>query len=96
MDLEAQRDQLQSLAEAQKLDLAPVSELPDDPRLRIVAIATLLRIDPMEALRGTTPVKKLVSEGRKREREADRFEHEELKRLAEAGIKPGRLPRRSR
>jgi hypothetical protein len=95
MDLEARRDQLQSLAEAQKIDLAPVNELPDDPRLRIAAIATLLSIDPMEALRGTTPVKKLVSEARKRERAAERFEHEELKRLTQVGIEPGRPPRRS-
>ena len=47
MDLEAQRDQLEALAEAQGVDLAPVNQLPDDPRLRILGLATLLGIDPM-------------------------------------------------
>ena len=96
MDLEARREQLQSVAAARKIDLAPVNKLPDDPRLRIAAIATLLRIDPMEALRGTTPVKKLVSEARKKERVAERFEQQELRRLTQVGIEPGRPPRRSR
>jgi hypothetical protein len=86
MDLEAQRDQLQSLAKAQKIDLAPVNKLPDDPRLRIAAIATLLGIDPMAAMRGDLPVKRLVSEARKQEKAQAQYIRQELKRMRELGI----------
>jgi hypothetical protein len=86
MDLEAQRDQLQALAEEQGVDLARVNELPDDPRLRIAGLATLLRIDPMAALRGTVPVKRLVTEARKQERARAKYERQELKRLRKLGI----------
>jgi hypothetical protein len=86
MDLEAQRDRLQAVAKAQKVDLAPVKELPDDPRLRILALATLLGIDPMAALRGDVPVKRLVSEARKRARAHAKYERQEQRRLRELGI----------
>ena len=86
MDLEAQRDRLQALAEAQKVDLAPMNELPDDPRLRILGLATLLGIDPMAALRGDFPVKRLASEARKQERAQARYERQEQRRLPELGI----------
>jgi hypothetical protein len=96
MDLEAQRDQLRALAKAQKIDLKPYASLPADPRMQTLALATLLGIDPMEALRGTTPVKKLVSEARKQQRVDDTFEKEELEQLHELGIKVGRPPRRKK
>jgi hypothetical protein len=86
MDLEARRDELQALAEGAGVDLAPVNELPDDPRLRIAGLATLLRIDPMAALRGTVPVKRLVTEARKQDRARAKYERQELKRLRELGI----------
>jgi hypothetical protein len=86
MDLEAQRDQLQALAKAQGVDLAPVNELPDDARLRILGLATLLGIDPMAALRGNVPVKRLVTEARKQERTRAKYERQELKLLRELGI----------
>jgi hypothetical protein len=86
MDLEARRDQLQALAEEQGADLARLNELPDDPRLRIAGLATLLRIDPMAALRGTVPVKRLVTEARKQERARAKYERQELKRLRKLGI----------
>ena len=86
MDLEAQRDQLEALAEAQGVDLAPVNQLPDDPRLRILGLATLLGIDPMAAQRGDVPVKRLVTEARKRERARAKYERDELKRLHKLGI----------
>jgi hypothetical protein len=86
MELEAQRDRLQALAKAQKVDLAPVNELPDDPRLQIFGLATVLRIDPMAALRGDVPVKRLVTEARKQERARAKYEREERKRLREFGI----------
>jgi hypothetical protein len=86
MDLEARRDQLQALAKEQGVDVAPVNQLPDDPRLRIAGLATLLRIDPMVALRGTVPVKRLVTEARRQERARAKYEREELKRLRELGI----------
>jgi hypothetical protein len=86
MDLEAQRDQLEALAEAHGVDLAPVNQLPDDPRLRILGLATLLGIDPMAAQRGVVPVKRLVTEARKRERAQAKYEREELKRLRKLGI----------
>ena len=86
MDLEAQRDQLQALAEAQGIDLGPVNALPDDPRLRIAGLATLLGIDPMAALRGTVPVRRLATDARKRERAHAQYEREELRRVRELGI----------
>jgi hypothetical protein len=86
MDLDAQRDQLLSLARAEEIDVTPVHELPDDPRLRIAGLATLLRIDPMAALRGNVPAKRLVTEARKKERARAKYEREELKRLRELGI----------
>ena len=86
MDLDAQRAQLLSLARAEKIDVTPVDELPDDPRLHIAGLATLLRIDPMAALRGNVPVKRLVTEARKQERARAKYEREELKRLRELGI----------
>jgi len=86
VDLDAQRDQLLSLAKAEEIDVTPVDELPDDPRLQIAGLATLLRIDPMAALRGNVPVKRLVTEARKRERARAKYAREELKRLHELGI----------
>jgi hypothetical protein len=86
MDLDAQRDQLLSLAKAEEIDVTPVDELPDDPRLQIAGFATLLRIDPMAALRGSVPVKRLVTEARKKERARAKYEREELKRLRDLGI----------
>ena len=96
MDLEAQRDQLQALAKAQKIDLKAYASLPADPRMQTLALATLLGIDPMEALRGTTPVKKLVSEARKQQRADDKFEKDQLEQLRAIGIKIGRPPRRKK
>jgi hypothetical protein len=92
MDLEAQTDRLEGLAKAQGVDLAPVNELPDDPRLRILGLATLLGIDPMTALRGDVPAKRLVTEARKQERARARYERQELKRLRELGIEIDREP----
>ena len=86
MDLEAQKDQLQALAKAQKIDLEPVDKLPDDPRLQIAGLATLLGINPMAALRGDVPVRKLVTEARKQERAREQYEKQELNRLRELGI----------
>jgi hypothetical protein len=86
MELDAHRDQLLSLARAEEIDVTPVDELPDDPRLRIAGLATLLRIDPMAALRGNVPAKRLVTEARKKERARAKYEREELKRLRELGI----------
>jgi hypothetical protein len=86
MDLEAQRDQLQSLAKAQKIDLAPVNRLPDDPRLRIAAIATLLGIAPVAAMRGDLPVRLLVSGARKQEKAQAQYIRQELRRMREVGI----------
>ena len=86
MDLEARRDQLEALARAQGIDLGPVDQLPDDPRLKVAGLATLLRIDPMAALRGTVPVKRLATEARKQERARAQYESQELKRLRELGI----------
>jgi hypothetical protein len=85
MDLEAQRDQLEALAKAQGIDLGPVDKLPDDPRLKIAGLATLLGIDPMVALRGTVPVKRLASEARKQERARAKYEKEEQERFGELG-----------
>jgi hypothetical protein len=85
VDLEAQREQLHALAEARGIDLAPVGELPDDPRLRIAALATLLRIDPMAALRGNVPVRRLAAEARKEERALEQFERQERKLLRDLG-----------
>jgi hypothetical protein len=86
MDLEAQRDQLEALAKAQGIDLGPVDKLPDDPRLKIAGLSTLLGIDPMAALRGTLPVKRLATEARKQERARAHYERQELKRLRELGF----------
>jgi hypothetical protein len=86
MDLEAQRDQLEALAKAQKVDLAPVKKLPDDPRLRVLGLATLLGIDAMAALRGDVPVKRLLTEARKQERAQAKYDRQERKRLRESGI----------
>jgi hypothetical protein len=86
MDLDAQRDQLLSLAKAEEIDVTPIDELPDDLRLQIAGLATLLRIDPMAALRGTVPVKRLVTEARKKERARAKYEREERKRLRDLGI----------
>jgi hypothetical protein len=86
MDLEAQRDQLEALARAQGVDLGAVNRLPDDPRLKIAGLATLLGIDPMVALRGNVPVKRLATEARKQERARAQYESQELKRLRELGI----------
>lgn len=86
MDLEAQKDQLRALAEAQKIDLEPVDKLPEDPRVQIAGLATLLGIDPTAALRGDVPVKRLVTEARKQERASAQYEKQELKRLRELGL----------
>ena len=86
VDLETRRNQLQALAEEQGVDLAPVTELPDEPRLQIAGLATLLGIDPMAALRGNVPIKRLVTEARKKERASAQYERQELKRLRELGI----------
>jgi hypothetical protein len=86
MDLEAQRDQLQTLAKAQRINLAPVNKLHDDPRLKIFAIATLLGIDPMAPLRGDVPIKRLVSQARKQERAQAQYIRQELTLLGELGV----------
>jgi hypothetical protein len=92
MDLGEQKNQLQALAKEQGVDLGPVNELPDEPRLRILGLATLLGIDPMAALRGNVPVKRLVTEARKQERARAKYERQELKRLRELGIEIDREP----
>jgi hypothetical protein len=91
MDLETQRDRLRALAEAEKVDLKPVAKLPDDPRLQIAAFATLLGIDPMEAMHNAS-VKKLVADARKQQRASERYLRQELKRLDDLGIPIDELP----
>jgi hypothetical protein len=86
MDFKAQMDDLHALAEAAGVDLRPVNELPDDPRMRIAALATLLRVDPILALRGEAPVDELVSGARERERMFEEYRGEEQERLGELGI----------
>jgi len=85
VDLEARNEQLHALAEAQGIDLGPIAQLPDDPRLRIAALATLLKIDPMAAIRGDVPVRRLAAEARKRERALEQYTGEERKRLKDLG-----------
>jgi hypothetical protein len=89
VDLGAQIEQLHALAEAQEIDLGSVAELPDDPRLRIAALATLLEIDPMAALRGDVPVRRLAADARKRARALEQYEREERKRLKDLGAEIG-------
>ena len=90
MDLMAREEQLQGLARDRGLDWeGPLSDLPNDPRLRIAALATLLRIDPMEVLRTEVPVKRLEGDARKRQRANDEFERKERKFLKGAGLEIG-------
>jgi hypothetical protein len=56
MDPEAQKDQLQTLARAQRINFAPVNKLPDDTSLKVSALATLLEVDPMAGMRGDVPI----------------------------------------
>jgi hypothetical protein len=87
MDLKVREEELRALASENAIDWKERLEtLPDDPRLRIAALATLLRIDPMEALRGDTPTKKLVAESRERTQASEKFDRQEREFLKSLGL----------
>lgn len=73
MDLSQREKQFRALAKERGV---PNPKLPDDPRLRIAALATLVRIDPMEALKSDHSVKALGAEARKRERASEKSEQD--------------------
>jgi hypothetical protein len=78
VDLSQREKQFRALAKERRV---PSPKLPDDPRMRIAALATLLRIDPMEALKSDRSVKALGAEARKRERASEKSERDLRKLL---------------
>jgi hypothetical protein len=87
MDLQARQEELQTLASDRGVDWqGRLGGLPDDKRLRIAALATLLNIDPMQALRDEGSIKKLASEARERQRTIETHDKKERKFLHGLGI----------
>ena len=87
MDLQARQEELQKLASDQGVDWkGPLDSLPDDKRLRIAALATLLNMDPMQALRDEGSIKKLASEARERQRSIETHDKRERKFLRSLGM----------
>jgi hypothetical protein len=78
MDLKTREEQLRALAEQGGIDWkGRLKELPDDQRLRVAALATLLGIDPIEAWKSDRPTRTLGAEARKRRAASEKYAHEE-------------------
>lgn len=87
MDLAARESELRALAIKRSVDWEErLSSLPDDPRLRIAALATLLRINPIEALRADRPTKTLDTEARRRQRARQDYDRQERNFLQGLGL----------
>jgi hypothetical protein len=90
MNLAAREKELRALAKERGVDWKErAKDLPDDPRLRIAALAMLLRIDPMEALRADGPAKTLEAEARKKQRAGEEYQRDQLKFLRDHGLDVG-------
>ena len=87
MDLEAREAELRAVAGARGVDWeGRLSGFPDDRRLRIAALATLLEIDPIEALKADTPAERLDADARESQRERAEYERKERKYLRGLGL----------
>jgi hypothetical protein len=90
MDLETREEQLRTLAERAGIDWkGRMKGLPDDPHVRVAALATLLGIEPIEAWRTDSPTKTLASEARKRKAASEKYAKEERELLKSFDVELG-------
>jgi len=82
MDLSTREKQLRTLAEKRGVDWKRLMKgLPDDPRLRVAALATLLGIDAIEAWKSDRPISTLADEARKRKAATEKYAREAREHL---------------
>ena len=90
MNLELREKELQELADKRGVDWkGPLKKMPSEGRLRIMALATLLGLHPLEALHAEGSLKKREAEAHKRRRVTDAFVRSERKALQGPGPNPG-------
>jgi hypothetical protein len=90
MDLKTREEQLRALAEQSGIDWkGRLKDVPDDPRVRVAALATLLGVDPIEASRSDRPTKTLGAEARKRKAASEKYAEEERKLLESLDVDLG-------
>jgi hypothetical protein len=90
MDLGTREKQLRALAEQGGIDWkGRLKGIPDDPRVRVAALATLLGIDPMEAWKSDRPTKTLGAEARKRYAASEKYAKEERELLKSLDVEGG-------
>jgi hypothetical protein len=92
MDLSTREEQLRTLAEKGGVDWErPMKGLPNDPRLRVAALATLLGIDAIEAWKSDRPISTLADEARKRKAATEKYAREAREHLEKSwDVEPGR------
>lgn len=90
MDLKTREEQLRALAEQGGIDWkGRLKDVPDDPRVRVAALATLVGVDPIEAWRSDRPTKTLGADARKRKAASEKYAEEEGKLLESLDVDLG-------
>jgi hypothetical protein len=90
MDLKTREEQLRALAEQARVEWErQLKELPNDPRVRVAGLATLLGIDAIEALNSDRPTRTLGAEARKRKAASEKYAREQRELLRSLDVDLG-------